>query len=659
MKKRIICIFLFFTFSGNLFPDITSELLLAIRTNDFKYAEILIKNGAPLNGDTWATNPLYAAIEQDNFQMFMLLLYHHADLSVVLDIPYFGKMSIAEYALECGSNAIAFICKETSGRFEQTRKIIEAITENNYEMLKRLSIKGQELNEPVVFKHPYIWIPDYITIFDYAVYVGDEKMVKLLIDCDTEKNIKYGVDALELAIYSENFKMIELLLINGSYSRFPLDTAAVVGNTDVIRLLLDHGANPDELYLNGHSATDIALKNGNAEAALMLLLYETALSAKLKEMYRAIYDHDTAEIQKLADGGFEINQGRITPLAWAAYLGKGDLVKLLLEYGAIVQDEEKRLDSSPVFLAAITGHKDIIRVLLEKGALVDSCDEYGWSLLHQAVQNEQPDLVELLLKHKAELIHAVSPEEVCGGILCLPDSPLHLAAVLENLDVLKTFIRNNVPMDYLGRNRQTPLHFAAGVGRLEAVRFLSGNDANINAKTGWGMTPLHMAAKNGNMHIITYLIEKGANVDVADDDGRTPLFCTLENGHPDAAVLLIKTGADIKKVINCRVYHDELTLLHLVSKAGYTESVKFFLTHGADVNSLDKDNISPLHLAVYYDHYEIAELLIAHGANINIITVDFDNRYIWLKKEFSPLDLAPSFKIWKLLYEAGARPGAE
>jgi ankyrin repeat protein len=193
MLKLLICINFCVIFTVGLCAADTAELLQAIRTHDFKQAETLLEKGAPVDSDTWGTNPLYSVLESDDFQMFMLLLYHRADA-------------------------------------------------------KRL------------------------TAFDYALSLGEEKMVRLLAGWYTEKYPNLDERNLRYAVAGGNTNVIRLVLQNGKYTNFPLDTAAISGHTDAIRLLLDYGANPDAVYLNGHPAADTALKNGNAEVALLLLL---------------------------------------------------------------------------------------------------------------------------------------------------------------------------------------------------------------------------------------------------------------------------------------------------------------------------------------------------------------------------------------------------
>jgi ankyrin repeat protein len=469
MHKLVIYIFLFFAFAGSLFPEPTQELLEAVRNNDFARSESLIKGGAELNGQDQAieNSPLFWAIDNENINLVMLLLAGGADFKRQVDSPYFGKMSIAEYAMKHGSHKIAGIFAEVSGRLALNKKLITAIEADDLAAVGQLLEMGAEVNSEFEFHHPLLWTPGKITVFEYAIALDREKIVELFIKNDINKNIEYAEYALQFAIAGKSLRMLELLLQNGGYRKIPLDVAAIVGNTEVIGFLLKNKADPDVFYLNGHSAADIALKNGHREAALLLLLAETTLSAGLKDMYRAIYNNDLAKIQQLVAGGFDLNQGWYTPLAWAAFLGKTELVNLFIEQGALVHDEEKRSDDSPVFLAALNGNIDIVRILLKKGALVDACDEYGWTMLHQAVKNGDVEMVDLLLKEKAELGFAVNG--VYSHQDCPVGTPVHVAAALDRIQVLKIFLKNGLAIDYRKGKEgspehltaDTPLHYAA------------------------------------------------------------------------------------------------------------------------------------------------------------------------------------------------------
>ena len=67
------------------------------------------------------------------------------------------------------------------------------------------------------------------------------------------------------------------------------------------------------------------------------------------------------------------------------------------------------------------------------------------------------------------------------------------------------------------------------------------------------------------------------------------------------------------------------TPLHLVSRGQYNSQdqeggvgiIQLLLGRGANVNSQDKDHLTPLHLACYNGKLEIVRALISHGASVN------------------------------------------
>ena len=61
--------------------------------------------------------------------------------------------------------------------------------------------------------------------------------------------------------------------------------------------------------------------------------------------------------------------------------------------------------------------------------------------------------------------------------------------------------------------------------------------------------------------------------------------------------------------------------LFIYAEHGNYEGVKELIESGADVNSLDKDKISPIILASFNGHNDIVKLLIEYGADINIVNI--------------------------------------
>ncbi|KAF5646020.1 ankyrin-2 [Fusarium sp. NRRL 52700] len=93
----------------------------------------------------------------------------------------------------------------------------------------------------------------------------------------------------------------------------------------------------------------------------------------------------------------------------------------------------------------------------------------------------------------------------------------------------------------------TPLHLAAHFGARETlVQSLVHRGDNIEAQAANGQTALHIAAEIGDSsHTVKQLLECGANVTAVDEDGLTPLAHAIVYGCLESVRLLISHGADI------------------------------------------------------------------------------------------------------------------
>lgn len=303
----------------------------------------------------------------------------------------------------------------------------------------------------------------------------------------------------------------------------------------------------------------------------------------------------------------------------------GDIEKVrqCLEKG-VDADIQKGQGVTPICLAIYDGKKEIVELLVDYGANINQglSEEDGVNPLLEAGIKDYPELVDFFLSRGATV-----------GI--------HFAALQGDIDAVRNFIQQNVPINSKRNRGMTPLHLAAKGGHREIVNLLLDNGANINFYTPASETPLHWAVRCNHPEIVELLIDSGANT---SSDGKvgTPLSLAVFENNPEIMESLIRKGADVNERGERSSYP-----LHLAAKKGYVEVAQLLLANEADVNIRHKTNgETPLHLAAYKGHLEIAELLIRHGADVNS-TSSFGMR--------TPLAQATSQEMVSLLKRYGAR----
>ncbi|XP_016447471.2 protein VAPYRIN-like [Nicotiana tabacum] len=316
---------------------------------------------------------------------------------------------------------------------------------------------------------------------------------------------------------------------------------------------------------------------------------------------------------------------------------------------------------SPVLCYLVKkGYMDEIREVLEKSdpnwKPVDSVDFEGQTLLHLAISQSRPDLVQLLLEfgpnieaHSKSCSRPLETAAATGESLIVElllakkastektefsaSGPIHLAAGNGHLEVVKLLLLKGANVNALTKDGNTALHLAVEERRRDCARLLLANGAGADVRNARnGDTPLHIASGSGDEQMVRVLLQKGAEKNIRNKYGKTAYDVAAEHGHNklfDALRLgdslcvaarkgevrtiqrLLENGANI----NGRDQHG-WTALHRACFKGRIEAVKALIDHGIDVNARDEDGYSGLHCAVESGHVDVAELLIKKGADI-------------------------------------------
>jgi ankyrin repeat protein len=376
-------------------------------------------------------------------------------------------------------------------------------------------------------------------------------ITKMLLDAGAEYDIRS-------ATYLGDVERVRALLKDKKQARdkYAMREAARYGQARIVKLFLEHGADPEDADYGGLTVSYFAIEH----AEVLKLLFDAGADPKVTVTYRGC--------GRGPEGSTLLHQ--------AAEKGCVESAKLLLAKGVAV-DVMSKGGSTPLEHACWRGHVKLVELLLENKASPKAAGSDGTTPMSIAAREVRPeqdednlrflDVIRALERAGAELdmfaaIACNNAKRVADILKSDPGAALgkdpegrpalHQAVALDHQDIVKLLLEKGCDSDIrneserTGHKGGTALLAAAFWGRPQIAKLLVERGANVNAKTDQGVVPLHEAARMNQMEIAQLLLKHGANINATNDNGETPLDWAKA---PEIIALLSKSGG-IRKAPN-------------------------------------------------------------------------------------------------------------
>jgi uncharacterized protein len=177
----------------------------------------------------------------------------------------------------------------------------------------------------------------------------------------------------------------------------PIDTARELGYSEIEDWLLSDNSfsYTDEHFINAIDNHDITIVEEilkNKSVNVTQFVWPRGESP----LERAAKSGNIDLVQILIDAGFDLNAGLSSPIASAASYRYPNIIKLLIESGAKVNDLMEGA-VTPLMYASASGCIDCVRLLVEAGADVNLQDSDEDTALDKAVANKHQEVSVYLL----------------------------------------------------------------------------------------------------------------------------------------------------------------------------------------------------------------------------------------------------------------------
>ena len=466
----------------------------------------------------------------------------------------------------------------------------------------------------------------------HAASVGNTEMVRVLLDngADTEISDWAGRKVLGYALENRQIEVLKLLIAAGA------DVNAREASRNTLLMLSVKRGDIVAAELLIHARACLDERNDDAKTAIMLAsergnigLVNLLIAAK-------------AELEISDVNGY-------TALTLAVIHAHGAVVYALLRAGANANARNLRKYIPPL---ALTTSRPIVTILIVSQADVNVRDNHGNTPLMRAARARNLELVEILLDFHASVTEKNFSGQTASMMASASSKGRVNSALLSILHKINTS----------GGTLMAAQHENINCSRQADAK----TDADVNTAALDLNKALKKAIDDHDVEEAQLLISKNVNLTSRDNEGYTLLGQAVkkavENADPSIVEMLVNAGAYTSsqplsdlKTFHRICLHDQFPVelveklcaakadvnppsfsfpMPLSAAVGNPRKIQALLASGAHVDSRDVSGQTPLMKAVMDKELESVQLLLQAKANVDVSAFDMTPMRIAVEEDF-------------------------
>lgn len=353
-------------------------------------------------------------------------------------------------------------------------------------------------------------------------------------------------------------------LLGGS-EKYPIIVAVEKCSVQVIRSLLEGGANPN-IVSGKINAILAAVRRECSSNEILQLLFQAGARIEpdictvdeLLKISLEFFSEDGrfSHTETLEDAvrrgpgaaaqsllravpSMQATQANFTNLLQAAIaVGDQACIDLLLERGVDVHSVHPS-NGTPLHTASRFGHVALVQYLLKADVDPNILQGHQATALRAAVIGSHTSIVEALLQSGAKVNQKLSKDPRTNSST---ETLLDIAARLGDSDIVQLLVSAGIHVlsDYTSRCH--PLVKACETSSIEAISCLinSGAAAGLVKRQHQAheVSPLHMACYHGREDVVQLLLDRHVGLDLAQEGSASPLLLASQAGHVNVVRLL-------------------------------------------------------------------------------------------------------------------------